>query len=296
MSIKSKIKKMYRIINPEKPQQFYKIDGFTLNMGEGHMLSIIQREHPMYDRFVPYLGKLSGDESRKWIIDIGANVGDTTAALIKHTVCKVLCVEPTEKFYRLCKANIAAFDREYSERVRLLQAYVAQNENAKYTSSIQGGTAVRCNKEAAIDEIPSYRLSSILKKEKINISDVMLVKVDTDGYDSECIMSIGNELRDVSPFLYWENQIDTFEQYEKFIEMVDYLKDMRYSNFFVFDNFGNYMCEMDYTGLKELNAYLMRMMKKKSTRSFYYVDILATKEDKCNMAKDTIKEYLNNFI
>lgn len=83
--MKSKIKKLYRIISPEKPQQFYKIDGFTLDMREGHMLSIIQRENPMYARFVPYLGKLAGDESEKWIVDIGSNVGDTTAALIKHT-------------------------------------------------------------------------------------------------------------------------------------------------------------------------------------------------------------------
>ncbi len=147
-----------------------------------------------------------------------------------------------------------------------------------------------------LDGIPSYRLSSILKKEKINISDVMLVKVDTDGYDSECIMSIGNELRNVSPFLYWENQIDSIEQYEKFIEMVDYLKEMGYSNFFVFDNFGNYMCEMDFASLKELNTYLLRIIQKKSTRSFYYVDVLAAKEDKYSLAKDTINEYLNNFI
>lgn len=45
MSIKRKIKKLYRIIHPEKPQQFYQIDGFTLDMGEGHMLSITQREN-----------------------------------------------------------------------------------------------------------------------------------------------------------------------------------------------------------------------------------------------------------
>ena len=115
MSIKRKIKKLYRIIHPEKPQQFYQIDGFTLDMGEGHMLSITQRENPMYDRFVPYLGKLAGDESEKWIVDIGANVGDTTAALIKHTACKVLCIEPTEKFYRLCKANIVDFGCEYQQ-------------------------------------------------------------------------------------------------------------------------------------------------------------------------------------
>lgn len=296
MSIKRKIKKLYRIIHPEKPQQFYQIDGFTLDMGEGHMLSITQRENPMYDRFVPYLGKLAGDESEKWIVDIGANVGDTTAALIKHTACKVLCIEPTEKFYRLCKANIVDFGCEYQKRVNLIQAYVAQNENEKYTSAIQRGTAVRCNEEVGLDGIPSYRLSSILKKEKINISDVMLVKVDTDGYDSECIMSIGNELRNVSPFLYWENQIDSIEQYEKFIEMVDYLKEMGYSNFFVFDNFGNYMCEMDFASLKELNTYLLRIIQKKSTRSFYYVDVLAAKEDKYSLAKDTINEYLNNFI
>lgn len=49
------------------------------------MLSITQRENPMYNLFVPYLGKLAGDESEKWIADIDSNVGETTATLIKHT-------------------------------------------------------------------------------------------------------------------------------------------------------------------------------------------------------------------
>lgn len=295
MSLKSKIKRLYRIIHPEKPQRFYEIDGFTLDMGNGHMLSLIQRENLMYDRFVPYLGKLAGNSVDKWIIDIGANVGDTVAGMIKHTACNILCVEPTEKFYDLCRKNIKGFGEKYQDRVSLVQAYIVENEEKEYGSVISGGTAVRREFENVASSVWSYRLATVLNKHKINFGDVALIKVDTDGYDSECIMSVGEVLKDISPFLYWENQIDTIEQYQKFLKMVEYLNKMEYENFFIFDNFGNYLCEVNDVGLKDINAYLLRMLQKQSTRSFYYVDVLAVKRDKYIVAKETIKEYLDSF-
>lgn len=97
----------------KKTQRYYNIDGFVMNLGEGHMLSLAQKYNPMYDRFVPYLAKLVSDD-KNWIVDIGANVGDTTAAMIKHTNSKILCVEPTEKFYKLLIKNINNFGEQYN--------------------------------------------------------------------------------------------------------------------------------------------------------------------------------------
>ena len=53
----------FRIINKlqrkfEKPKRYYNIDGFDMDLGEGHMLSLSQKYNPMYDRFVPYLAKI----------------------------------------------------------------------------------------------------------------------------------------------------------------------------------------------------------------------------------------------
>ena len=275
----------------EKPKRYYNIDGFDMDLGEGHMFSLIQKYNPMYDRFVPYLAKLVQGNS-KWIVDIGANVGDTTAAMIKHTNANILCVEPTEKFYNLLIKNISNFGELYNKRIMLANAFIAA-DSAQYTSVTIGGTAVMC--ESNESNIPAYTLPNLLKRENIDINNVALIKTDTDGFDSDCMMSMGEYLKDISPFLYWENQIDNDMQYKKFLNMADYLHKYEYNNFFVFDNYGNYLCKTDYIGLKEMCSYINRIRKAKSTYTFRYMDVLACKDNKVIVCKNAIDEYLNVY-
>ena len=286
----------FRIINKlqrkfEKPKRYYNIDGFDMDLGEGHMLSLSQKYNPMYDRFVPYLAKLVQDNSQ-WIVDVGANVGDTTAAMIKHTNANILCVEPTEKFYNLLIKNISNFGELYNKRIMLANAFIAA-DSAQYTSVTIGGTAVMC--ESNESNIPAYTLPNLLKRENIDINNVALIKTDTDGFDSDCMMSMGEYLKDISPFLYWENQIDNDMQYKKFLNMADYLHKYEYNNFFVFDNYGNYLCKTDYIGLKEMCSYINRIRKAKSTYTFRYMDVLACKDNKVIVCKNAIDEYLNVY-
>lgn len=283
------LNKIYRQF--EKPQRYYKIDGFDMDLGEGHMLSLTQKYNPMYDRFVPYLAKLVQGNS-KWIVDIGANVGDTTAAMIKHTNANILCVEPTEKFYKLLIKNLNNFGEQYNKRIEVANAFIANNGN-KYTSVTMGGTATmqECNES----NIPAYTLPNLLKIKNIDINNVALIKTDTDGFDSDCMMSMGEYLKDVSPFLYWENQIDNEMQYKKFLDMADYLYKYEYNNFFVFDNYGNYLCKMDYMGLKDICGYINRVQHKKSMYTFRYIDVLGCKENKISECKKVIEEYLEIY-
>lgn len=50
---------LYHKVCDEKPQRFYSIDGFHMDLGDGHNLSLLMKNNQMYDRFVPFLGKLS---------------------------------------------------------------------------------------------------------------------------------------------------------------------------------------------------------------------------------------------
>ena len=293
--ILKKIYERYQVLTTKKTSRFYNIDGFMLDMGENHNLSLIQKKYLMYDKFTPFLGVLA-DKCVKsgWIIDVGANVGDTVAGMIRHTNQSILCVEPTKKFFDLCKKNIEMFGVDYSERVKLTNAYIALNLNSRYYSDVNNGTAVKVESKS-IGEAPTYTLEELLKVEKISLSSVSLVKVDTDGYDSECIMSIGSRLKDVAPLLYWENQIDTDGQFDLYLQMINYLKSCGYIKFFVFDNFGNYLCELDYKGVVDINNYLHRIIKGRSALTFYYVDILACKEEQIEICKSVIDDYIVRF-
>lgn len=292
------IRWLYHKVCDEKPQRFYSIDGFHMDLGDGHNLSLLMKNNQMYDRFVPFLGKLSelsaysGGENV--IVDIGANVGDTVAGFIKHTTAEIICVEPTKKFFTLLQKNVAGFGTDYSNRVLLVNAYISNNSSEMFVSRIVKGTAIK-EQTIATAEAPTYTLPDMLNSVGKSLSNVSLIKVDTDGFDSDCICSLGNQLRDVSPILYWENQIDTDKQCSKFLDMVDYLSDMGYKKFFIFDNFGNYLCCVNDCSLKDINIYLRRILHGKSTRSFYYVDVLAAKNNKEDFCREIIREYVDIY-
>ena len=128
-----------------KPKRYYDIDGFVLDMGEHHLLSAYQEDCPMFSRFIPYLGEL-GQKVRPTggvIIDLGANVGDTAAAMIKHTNANILCIEPTSAYYALLKKNILLLDPQ-GARIKTLQAFISDKKN-KDTKRMSRGRN-RCTK------------------------------------------------------------------------------------------------------------------------------------------------------
>ncbi len=289
---------LYHKYIDKKTERFYSIDGFNMDLGDNHMLSLLQKNHRMYDRFVPYLGLLSDRYKnvgkKKYLIDIGANVGDTTAGLIRHTSADIICVEPTKIFYDLCKKNIKGFGEKYASRVTIVQGFISRCEQDSFSSIISNGTAVKqFTKGSAV--APTYTIPSLCNNNNISLEDIVLVKSDTDGYDSDCILSFGDSLKKISPILYWENQIDTMEQLDKYLNLGDYLLECGYNDYFVFDNFGNYLCHIGANGFKEINYYLGRILRGISTRSFYYVDILASKKENVDICEETIANYLEAF-
>lgn len=188
---------------------------------------------------------------------------------------------------------MAAFGEQYASRVKLMNAYVGRHESEQYASKITNGTAVKIKSSAP--ESPTYTIPTILKKLGIAPERLKLVKVDTDGFDADCIMSMGDMLKMVSPILYWENEIDTPEQAEQYHKMADYLDGWGYTHFFVFDNFGNYLCCVDKAGYKSVCNYLLRILQKCSARTFFYVDVLATCQNKADDCKNAINRYLSQF-
>ena len=120
-------------------QRFYNIDGFDLDMGEGHLLAYYQRKCPLFNRINPYLAKLQNEVYGNWIIDVGANVGDTLASMVKHTKAGFLCIEPTEEYYELLSNNVANIIVGSNNIVRLERSYVTINTDLRYKSKVSDG-------------------------------------------------------------------------------------------------------------------------------------------------------------
>lgn len=139
------------------------------------------------------------------------------------------------------------------------------------------------------------RHSHIVEQCGYDIEQLSVIKIDTDGYDADCIFSLGEKLRSISPVIFWENQIDDISQYEKYVSMGKFLCELGYNDFFVFDNYGNYLCHTDTNGYIEINNYIKRMLNKKTTRSLFYVDVLATKISDVEICHKAIEDYLQKY-
>lgn len=277
---------------------FY-IGGRRILLDENHALPQMQKELPMYDRFAPYLAKLTQGKEGKYIIDIGANIGDTVFAMWDHTEDNFICVEPTDLFYDLGEKNIRAL--KGAERVCFKKAFITDEVDIRYTSNVyKGGTAVKEEKEGhkadKEEDVPSVSLDGLLDEAGILFQDVDLIKIDTDGFDADCIISAEKVLAEGTSLLYWENAIFTYEQYEKYQKAYDLLEKSGYGTFFIFDNCGNFLCKADIHALRSISAYQQRINMNWDRVTFDYTDILACKSADIERCQHIVDEYLGQYL
>ena len=272
----------------------FTIENIPIFLTQEHALPKYQLDNPMYDKFLKYLSYMVNDKKEIYVIDIGANVGDSLYAMYKNLHNKkFLCIEPTDSFYNLLKKNGR---RLKSKNIIYEKSFITDNDKMSYQSNVTAGTAKKeviekCEKE----EAPSKTLLRVLDEKNIKVSDIAMIKIDTDGYDADCIMSMKSELGNCKAILFWENYISTYEQYEKYTEAYEVLEDAGYLDYFFFDNFGNYICRGDIEVLKNINNYMQRINAYLSCKTFDYFDVLACKEGDKMLCNEAIRMFTDKF-
>lgn len=273
---------------------FYKISGREVSLDEGHTLPRFQKEHPMYDRFFPYLADITAQKKGEWIIDIGANIGDTVMAMWDYTPDKFLCVEPVKQFYDLLIKNLYSFGN--NARIEFEQAFISDKAENYFADIYKGGSAVKCATMTSKGSAPTKRLDGLVKEKNIEPDLIDLIKIDTDGFDSDCIVSAKEILKATTGLIYWENQISDYDQFFRYQPAYNLLKEAGYTAFFIFDNTGNYLCKGTINTLWSINEYLQRINEGWSRVTFHYIDVLGCKDTDINKCEYTINEYLKQYI
>ncbi|KAA6350176.1 hypothetical protein EZS27_002442 [termite gut metagenome] len=177
-------------------------------------------------------------------------------------------------------------------QIKLIKELVGTGTFGGKLEEIQGTTAaLHFNKE---DQNSSHKpLDSIVE----DISNIILLKSDVDGFDFDVIKSAERILSLSEPILFFENQIDNDFQYKEFDKLYDFLEERGYHNIYIFDNFGNIVVERsDYYTLRNINNYLYTMLKYHTTRTFYYTDILAATDKRLSVVTKAIEDYKRNYI
>jgi FkbM family methyltransferase len=268
----------------------YKIGNYSIKIPPNHALPKFQKWFKLYDRFLPVLAKkISSD---RLIIDVGANIGDTTVALIQNCRNPVLCIEPSENYFSYLQLNLERLPREDRSRIQTVKKFIGTGVLSGDLNHKIGGTASLNVSEDSHTQTHT-RLDDLVD----SVLNVILLKVDTDGFDFDVINSAEKILCNSEPILFWENEISEEFQHEGFVEMYSLLQKLGYQYIYIFDNFGNLISEEEnFTTLENINSYLYSMKKSNCTRTIYCTDILASTEKNHHLVKAAIKEYKTEWI
>jgi FkbM family methyltransferase len=236
-----------------------------------HELPLHQLHHRLYDRFPISLGLAHGDG---WIIDIGANVGDSAAAFASGSPKQILCIEPVAHFYFLLEKNAARL-RAAGATIICVNTCVGPEGIAGHISANQTTAFVstdgRSTSFMTLDSIAASRLPWD--------ATIGMIKCDVDGFDSTALMSgLGVITRD-HPLIYFESEVREQGALVRIRQLCDRLANAGYDMFTLFDNFGLLMIEnAPLDVVSNCLQYVYWQNQGRSTRCIYYFDIAASSQ------------------
>ncbi|MEH2286202.1 MAG: FkbM family methyltransferase [Nostoc sp.] len=264
----------------------YYIKEISISLPYDHALPHYQKRFRLYDKFIGVIAKYLPN-NQDFVVDIGANVGDTTALLLQYCLNPIICIEADDEFFGIMERNLS----EYNQRIILVNSFVSGNNFKNVELVKNSGTARAVESKTKI--VKSDSLESIIKNS--NFGKCILIKTDTDGFDFEILLSSLSIIKEDRPILYWENEISSLKDIELAKDLLNKLANINYTKYIVIDNFGNplfYGCSPQY--LEQINKYLFNNIYNENN-TFYYIDIVAFPETYSHLIPQIASEY-NDFI
>ena len=259
---------------------------FSIMLPADHRLPIYQHQHPKYDRFLPHIAKKIAANAT--IIDVGANCGDTLAGMAsENAASKYICIEPDQAFHDELVSNIIRIKKCHPDLDVVTLKHLVGKRMLNVSLEGVGGT-----KHAVVGKgtQSSKPLDEILAG--IACPAVKLLKIDVDGFDYDVIDSAPNLLASQHPILFFECQCDFEYQKKGFEKTIAWLKTIDYSDWTVFDNFGEIMLRTDdVQQLFQLLEYIWKQNTKAATRTIFYYDILAGTRADAGFIDDALATY-----
>lgn len=268
----------------------HRIKNITLDTPRGFVLEKYQAKHKLYDRFLPVLAKELPNTGL--VVDVGANIGDTTIAMIQENACRYHCYEPSAHFYAYLLKNVQKLPEKASQKVHTYPYFIGTGSQSGTLVYSHEGTA-RLDFSSEGSQIQFHTLDTLLADEQ----QLSLIKCDTDGFDFDVLLSGLATMKQHQPLLFWENEIYSQKQYDGYLSLYVALEQLGYKHFYVFDNYGGLLLEgTSIDALIQLSAYMYHAKFKGGTQTFYYVDILAATDENKAIADAAINQYKNLYI
>ena len=268
----------------------YRFADFSIVLPADHALPIYQKAHRLYDRFLPHLSKYI--ESGSTVIDVGANCGDTVAAMFAaNKNLSYICVEADDYFFRFLQRNVTKM--KVADKTASLQALKAFVGKVITDVTLEGSAGT---KKAILGggEHSSRTLDALVLGGEPTA--IRLLKSDVDGFDYDVIDLAELILTQHAPMIFFECQLDHDFQKVGYKKTLSRLKGIGYENFFIFDNFGELLFRTtQLADIDQLIEYVWRQNVNRTTRTIYLFDILAATNKDIDMINNVVDAYIGGF-
>ncbi len=259
----------------------YKVGRHQLLFPDDHQLDQYQARWHRYDTVLGYIAQaIFHKYPQASAIDIGANVGDTSALIQAYQDVPVLCIEGNPEFLEFLYHNASIIGN-----MEIEESFVGADGGIVNFEQMDShdGTASIINAINS-DGLFLTELKSLAKilQEHPAFQTAKLVKIDTDGFDFSIIQNSISVLSTLKPVLYFEYDVFfTPDARDESLKTLNVLIDGGYKNFILYDNYGNYLLSLsnqDYDKFLDLNAYLFSNRFAGGITTVYYLDICAFTE------------------
>ena len=216
--------------------------GRKMMMPAEHPIVATVTEAPLYN--IPLalaVAVLAKAQTPLAIIDVGANIGETVAAIEQTTPdrCIYFCIEPEPELAQFCRLNFNA-----NARVVVEEAFVGECKDANVTLVDDG----RANPSTTFSISPSAKALSPLDRLAASFIEqhgVDLIKTDTEGYDFTILRSAESILQKYKPAVYFEWYPELIVKLNERPECIfEYLQQYGYRHWVLFTRRGELHCEI----------------------------------------------------
>jgi FkbM family methyltransferase len=268
----------------------YRYRDFSIVLPPEHLLPVYRSTHPSYDRFLPHLAKHI--DPGACIVDVGANVGDTLAGMVETNATAVyVCIEPDESFFELLSQNIQRIKANKPGLTVIADKHLV----GKAVSGVhlEGGAGSKHAVISSAGTRQSKSLDDILYG--YAVENVRLVKSDVDGFDYDVLDSASTTISTHKPLLFFECQMDHAFQKLGYEEALRRLQARGYTEWVLFDNFGAVLIKAESVdGFIDVLEYIWKQNIGQSTRTIFYVDILAAVSADKPLVDAVLAEYADS--
>lgn len=221
-------------------EQDHVIAGHPVVLPPGHDLPFYQRRDPTYDAYAgAVLAEIADGVERVMVIDVGANVGDSTVeALGAAPNITAIAIEGDPAFASYARRNVAQF----GDRARVIEGFVGPvgsrvhfRANAS-TGGFQGS-------EADGTEVTDWVTPDALLEDAASFDEVVW-KSDIDGFDVHVLVEHWDVISSACHTLWFEyDPVGTLGDPQDLAVLIELLADSG-RTLRVFDNLGREMVRL----------------------------------------------------